>query len=223
MNQINEDAGSTEEWYYLPHNTVFKSSPAEFITRFVTLSRSHRISPYCMRFCHSARNPLLRRTGYLTSTELRDALHACIKIAQQEICAQEINDLFKKGQFSSKSELQLLHPFFDNESYLRVSGRLQHSHLPYDSKHQLILSPAHHLTELIIMNEHLRLLHVGQFEIKGGNTRSKSITECYITLFICMVTKAIHIELVSDLTSEAFIAALKCFIARRGLIRSPVQ
>jgi len=97
MNQINEDAGSTEEWYYLPHHAVFKSSPAEFITSFVTLSRLHRISAYCMRFCRNARNPLLRRTGYLTSTELRDARHACIKIAQQEICAQEINDLFKKS------------------------------------------------------------------------------------------------------------------------------
>jgi hypothetical protein len=33
-----------------------------------------------------------------------------------------------------------------------------------------------------------------------------------------MATKAIHLELVSNLTAEAFIAVLKCFIARRGLI-----
>jgi hypothetical protein len=60
--------------------------------------------------------------------------------------------------------------------------------------------------------------YVGPFEIKGGNSRSKTTTKCYIALFICMATKAIHLELVSNLSSEAFIAALKCFIARRRLI-----
>jgi len=60
--------------------------------------------------------------------------------------------------------------------------------------------------------------YVGPFEIKCGNTRRKTTTKCYVPLFICMATKAIHLELVSNLTSEAFIAALKRSIARRGLI-----
>jgi len=60
--------------------------------------------------------------------------------------------------------------------------------------------------------------YVGPFEIKSGNTRSKTTTKCYLALFICMATKAVHVELVSNLTSETFIAALKRIIARRGLI-----
>lgn len=32
-----------------------------------------------------------------------------------------------------------------------------------------------------------------------------------------MSVKAVHIELVPDLTSEGFLKALKCFISRRGL------
>jgi len=129
---------------------MIQCSPAEFITRFSSLSRLQSVAVYCLKFFHNARN-LLLRTGYLTSTELRDALHACIKIAQQDIYAQEISDLSKKGQVSPKIQMQPLHPFLDKEGYLRVGGRLQHSHLPYDSKHQLILPPAHHITELIIM------------------------------------------------------------------------
>jgi hypothetical protein len=74
-------------------------------------------------FLQCKKNPLLRRTGYLTSTELRDALHACIKVARHEIYAQEISDLSKKGQVSWKSHLQPLHPFLDKEGYLRVDGR----------------------------------------------------------------------------------------------------
>lgn len=35
-------------------------------------------------------------------------------------------------------------------------------------------------------------------------------------LFVCLATKAVHLELVSDLTTEAFIAALQRFSARRG-------
>ena len=59
--------------------------------------------------------------------------------------------------------------------------------------------------------------YAGPVFIRHGGQRSKSTSKAYIALFICMATKAIHLELVSDLTSDAFIAALKRFIARRGI------
>lgn len=40
--------------------------------------------------------------------------------------------------------------------------------------------------------------------------------KAYICLFICFVTKCMHIELVTDLTSQAFIATFRRFAARRG-------
>ncbi|XP_055527715.1 uncharacterized protein LOC129720283 [Wyeomyia smithii] len=38
----------------------------------------------------------------------------------------------------------------------------------------------------------------------------------YVAIFVCLVTKAVHIELVADLSTNAFIAVLKRFVARRG-------
>lgn len=40
--------------------------------------------------------------------------------------------------------------------------------------------------------------------------------KAYLCLFVCMSIKAVHLELVSDLSTPAFINAFKRFIARRG-------
>jgi hypothetical protein len=53
-----------------------------------------------------------------------------------------------------------------------------------------------------------------------GTTRSKTVTKGYIAIFVCFTTKAVHIELVTSLTTEAFMAALRRFIARRGKPRT---
>jgi hypothetical protein len=58
--------------------------------------------------------------------------------------------------------------------------------------------------------------YVGPFEIQSANTTDKTTTKCYVALFICVATKAIHLEMVPNLAYESFIAALKLFIARRG-------
>ncbi|XP_030381837.1 uncharacterized protein LOC115629498 [Scaptodrosophila lebanonensis] len=47
--------------------------------------------------------------------------------------------------------------------------------------------------------------------------RGRRPTKMYMCVFVCFLTKACHLELVSDLSTNAFIAALKRFFARRGL------
>ncbi|XP_071052628.1 uncharacterized protein [Onthophagus taurus] len=49
-----------------------------------------------------------------------------------------------------------------------------------------------------------------------NRTRGSRSVKSYFCVFVCTSTKAIHLELVTDLTTEAFIAALRRFIARRG-------
>lgn len=43
------------------------------------------------------------------------------------------------------------------------------------------------------------------------------ITKGYICLLVCLATKAIHLELVGDMSAATFLAALARFISRRGL------
>ncbi|XP_060855180.1 uncharacterized protein LOC132932844 [Metopolophium dirhodum] len=59
--------------------------------------------------------------------------------------------------------------------------------------------------------------YAGPLLIKEGKRRNARSTKCYVAIFICMAVKAVHIEVVSDLTTSAFLAALKRFIARRGI------
>ncbi|KAG7304901.1 hypothetical protein JYU34_010297 [Plutella xylostella] len=56
----------------------------------------------------------------------------------------------------------------------------------------------------------------GPFYISSKKGRGNSISKCYLCLFVCFTTKALHLELVSDLSSAAFILALRRFISRRG-------
>lgn len=58
--------------------------------------------------------------------------------------------------------------------------------------------------------------YAGPFQIKAIKGRGSKSFKAYIALFVCFVTRAIHLELVTDLSAEAFIAALKRFVARRG-------
>lgn len=56
----------------------------------------------------------------------------------------------------------------------------------------------------------------GPFQILLNKGRGAKTIKAYVAIFICMSTKAIHLELVGDLTSQSFIGAYKRFCARRG-------
>ncbi|XP_076384045.1 uncharacterized protein LOC143261513 [Megalopta genalis] len=62
--------------------------------------------------------------------------------------------------------------------------------------------------------------YCGPFYIKERRFRNRTKVKIYVAVFICLATKAVHLEVASDMTTEAFIAALKRLIARRGICRN---
>lgn len=64
--------------------------------------------------------------------------------------------------------------------------------------------------------QHAGVDYAGPITTKAYRGRCKKFEKSYISLFVCLCTKAIHIELVSDLSSQAFLAAFKRFSGRRG-------
>lgn len=58
--------------------------------------------------------------------------------------------------------------------------------------------------------------YAGPVLIKNKRGKGSIKIKGYIAVFVCFSTKAIHLELVTELTKEAFIATFRRFVARRG-------
>ncbi|XP_018360090.1 PREDICTED: uncharacterized protein LOC108759242 [Trachymyrmex cornetzi] len=182
------------------------------------------------------------------------------RIVQHESFIQEVHSLKKRSAIKGNSKLIALDPFIDKQDLIRVGGRLRHADLPEETKHPIILPSQHHITNLILKEEHLRLHHCGVEQLLASSRRKywilagrrearRAVRSClncfrtrppnlsvkmgdlpkergepsqrafkaYIALFICLNTRGIHLELVTDLTTEAFLAALRRFTGRRGI------
>ncbi|GFS58633.1 integrase catalytic domain-containing protein [Trichonephila clavipes] len=219
-----------------------------------------RISSFIFRFINNIKaKESCNKEKYLTADEVKRSAEFLAKIAQLSEFKAEI-DALKKGKGVSKtSKLKALDPFLDENSLLRVGGRLCNADLPFEAKHQIII-PIHQIrmqfwpingkgiarktvhdciacfrqkpTGVDQLMGNLPSERVtpsapflnsgvdfcGPFQIKFKNQRKGIFSKVYVAIFVCLATKAIHLEAVTDLTTEAFIAALKRLCARRGRI-----
>ena len=72
-----------------------------------------------------------------------------------------------------------------------------------------MLLQTQYLTELVLITQ-------APFYVKYGSIRKPIVVKAYVCVFVSLTVKAVHLELVSDLTTDAFIATLRRFIAHRG-------
>ncbi|XP_028169944.1 uncharacterized protein LOC114359669 [Ostrinia furnacalis] len=57
----------------------------------------------------------------------------------------------------------------------------------------------------------------GHFDIRANKGRGVRTHKGYVAVFVCLATKAVHLELVSDLSTPGFLAAFRRFCARRSV------
>lgn len=59
--------------------------------------------------------------------------------------------------------------------------------------------------------------YAGPLPMRECRLRKPRVYKAYIAIFVCMSMKAVHLEVVMDLSTDAFLAAFDRFVSRRGL------
>ncbi len=56
----------------------------------------------------------------------------------------------------------------------------------------------------------------GPFWLRRGHTRKPVYEKCWVAVFVCTATKAVHVDVAASLSTNDFLATLSRFVARRG-------
>ncbi|XP_071652998.1 uncharacterized protein [Temnothorax longispinosus] len=67
---------------------------------------------------------------------------------------------------------------------------------------------------------HTGVDYAGPIMLRTTKGRGQRSHKAFISVFVCLATRAVHLEVVSDYTAAAFLAALRRFTSRRGLCLS---
>ena len=105
--------------------------------------------------------PPERQTMVLSTADLEEASMALCKQAQVESFKDDYKDLAANRALPSNSSILPLQPVLV-DGIIRVGGRLTKAPIPYEAKHQALLSPGHPLSRLLAQDIHERHFHVGR-------------------------------------------------------------
>ena len=209
-----------------------------YCTRFVTA--------FLIKVRRLPKSAFQHETLALTPDEIQQASSYWVRRIQKEEFEPELLVLDRDDKIKSSS-LKTLHPFLDEFGIIRSGGHLHNAPNNYNEKHPIILlrhriseliaRHAHlrslhggtQLTQQLMGSlpnfrttpsrpfTHTGVDYAGPFNVRVSPGRGQKNYKGYVALFVCCVTRAIHLEFVSEYTSEAFLAAYQRFTNHRGL------
>ncbi|XP_037774956.1 uncharacterized protein LOC119571972 [Penaeus monodon] len=182
----------------------------------------------------------------VTVSEFEKAEKVIIKELQSKHYADEKRVLQTKENVLNKtSSLCRLDPFMDADGIIKVRGRLSQANLNEASRHPVILPGgssmvAKHIRNCIVCKKsrgktldqkisdlpedrlepsppftYCAVVYFGPFYV---NVRHSEVKR-YGALFTCLVSRAIHPEVVESMDTDSFLNAYLRFVGRRGPVR----
>ncbi|GFS56475.1 integrase catalytic domain-containing protein [Trichonephila clavipes] len=120
----------------------------------------------------------------------------------------------EKFEGVTDEKLRPLKPFLDEFGILRARTKLSFREDTHNFKFPIILPNEHPVVHLMIVRKHEELMHAGVD--LAGPLHLKDRRKGWVVLFTCAVFRAVHFELITSLSTAAFLQYLRRFISRRG-------
>ncbi|KAJ0177854.1 hypothetical protein K1T71_006727 [Dendrolimus kikuchii] len=256
-------------------NFATDAEPFIDATRFSTYGKLLRATAYALAFIDMCR----RKTKSMEARHTEEAERLLVRQAQRESFSEDYERLKRGERVKRGSRLHKLDPEYGGDGIIRLNGRIKAAPLAELVRSPPILDGAHHITRLMIRQEHEAHHHVGTEHIvnnmrqkywilrlrpaarhvmhqcincrlrktaptvpvKGDLPRdrlaayTRPFSNCgvdcfgpmWVTigrrrekrwgmLFTCLVTRAVHIELIASLSTDSAIMAIRRMGARRG-------
>ena len=200
---INAATSSPDDEELRPKFSVLVIAPAFIqLNRFSSYLKLKRTVAWILRFAKRCQKKSSPEEGNgLTVAELKSAEMFLCRQAQLDSFGSEMEIIKNEGSLPKSSELYALSPYMDENSLLRVYGRVDAaSWLPLDIRRPIILSSFHHITELFVAHVHEKMKHQN-FEATICEIRRsfwiprlrRILHKCISSCFICRFRRTLPV------------------------------
>ncbi|XP_066595474.1 uncharacterized protein [Prorops nasuta] len=213
----------------------------EIFSRVSSYSRLIRIVAYCYRLLKSN-----NFRGDLSTEEINLTEKRILKLVQSTNFSCEIRQL-NKNKTTKGTKLETFDPFLNEDETHEKHYHAGIQSILYATRYRFWILDGRNQVRKVIRNcircirhrakpvmykmgnlpksrvetstpfYHTGIDYFGPFFVKEKKFRNRNRVKVSGCVFICMASKAVHIEILSDLTTEAFIGALRRFIGRRAI------